>query len=1184
MKQPPTGGLWSLAVDRPVATLMITIGVAIFGYLSFGQLPLTLMPELTYPTLTVRTLYEGAAPEEMEEEITRPLEEVLRTVEGVRAISSTSRAGLSDVELSFHWDTSMDFASQRVRERLDVLPLPEDAQRPLLLRYDPDLDPILRLSLHGEANQTRLRLLAQDFARELEKIEGVAVVKVRGGQEEIIRVDLDEERLAQLGLSVQEIRQRLASENVNLAGGQLEEGGVRYLVRTLNEFADLEELREMTVAQRGDQMIRLGAVGTVYSDTHEREVITHHRGHLSVELEIYKEADANIVEVARLVRDRALGSQAQREYQPPPKLKELPEEQRQLQRALEAQMRDYLAYELPQGVELDLLSDQSTFIQGSIDEVINTALLGGLCAILILFLFLRSPSSTLIIGLAIPLSAICTFAPMRLLGVDLNIMSLGGLALGIGMLVDNSVVVLESIFRCRQEGDGPRDAAIRGTREVGGAVIASTLTTTAVFFPIVFVEGVAGQLFGDLSLTVVFSLLASLVVALFVVPTLASRRLAQEEDQPSQRAPTRAPLKERLGRAARGWLRYASLQETGADLRSLLKGARARGWAGRLLRLPLWALFLTYLLLRTLLLFCLELLFLKLLAPSLGAVALLLRALVVGAGWLLGQALRPPAWLVGRGFDLMAQSYPRLLRAALTQRAMVLLIAAGLFGLGVWLFTQLGMELVPVLHQGRFEAELRLPVGTSLEQTEQKVAQVEARVQELPLVAEHSSVIGAEKSSTTDGDKGEHSATLHIELTQARDLERHEEDGMRQVRDILQQIPGLSFELERPTLLTLQTPLQVELRGYSLRQLRQAAELVEQELRLAPELTDLRSTQQRGFPEVQIRFDRARLASYGLDARQVAEVVRQKVQGVSPGDLRRQEKRVDIVLRAQRQDVQQVSDLQSLVVGYVTPSTSQNQLAQVVAAGGALPSDSVPIKLSAVAEVINAEGPAEIRRLDGQRAALLQANVQNLDLQTAAARVQSRVDALPLPSGVTAQVGGQNEELARARRSLLFALALAIFLVYLVMASQFESLVAPLVIIFTVPLAAVGVTGVLWLTHTPLSVVVFIGMIMLTGIVVNNAIVLVDYALQLQARGLPAQQALIEACGVRLRPVLITTLTTVLGLLPMALGLGEGAEVRQPMALTVIAGLVTSTALTLLVIPVVFDLTRRPAQGDTTTT
>ncbi|HES59946.1 MAG TPA: efflux RND transporter permease subunit, partial [Caldithrix sp.] len=541
----PRSTFFKFTTERPVAILMVVIGVSVFGFLSYKQLPLNLMPDMTYPSLTVRTEYEGTAPEEIETTISRPVEQELGVVNNLVSISSISKAEQSDVILEFTWNTDMDKATSDVREKLDQVFLPEDADRPLILRYDPSLDPIMRLGLYGDASLTYLRYLAdEEIKRNLETVEGVAAVKVKGGLEEEIRVELNEQKLTLINMDIQLVRDRLAQENINLAGGNLKEGQTEYLVRTLNEFKSVKEIQEVVIGRFNNVDIKVKDVGRVYRTGKEREIITRIEGRESVEIEIFKEADANIVAVAERVNHRLYGTpeqiafveQLKKEEDQPKEAKDKKADKKEAAPSQRGpggsrpgmelqQMTNFLTYSLPQGIQIETLSDQSIFIQNSVDEVISTAKWGGILAIIVLFIFLRKLAPTLIIGLAIPISIVVTFAPMKIFDVSLNIMSLGGLALGIGMLVDNSIVVLESIARCRDEGDDMITATIRGVGEVGGAVMASTLTTIAVFFPIVFVEGVAGQIFGDLALAVVFSLLASLAVALFLIPMLSSRRI-----------------------------------------------------------------------------------------------------------------------------------------------------------------------------------------------------------------------------------------------------------------------------------------------------------------------------------------------------------------------------------------------------------------------------------------------------------------------------------------------------------------------------------------------------------------------------------------------------------------------------------------------------------------------------------
>jgi len=557
VKEPTGFGLFDVTVQRPVAILMVTVAAVVFGMFSYRLLSVELMPDISYPSLTVRTEYSGAAPEEVEENVVRPLEEALGVVGGLVRLSSVSRAGLGDVTLEFTWDTRMSQAWQEVTERLDGVFLPNEADKPLILRYDPSLDPVIRLVLassvqdqKGPAGLKRLRTFAeQELKRNLEQVEGVAAIRVLGGLEEQISVDLQEDALRRTGLSIQEVVRRLSAENVNLAGGDIREGDTRYLVRTVNEFRNLKEIEELVIARVQGRDVRLRDLGTVRSGWADRVVITRLHQAESVELELQKEADSNIVSMAAAVKESVAG----------------------------------LQNNLPEGWSLEVVSDRSTFIRASVDEVIQTAVLGGLLAILVLYLFLRDFRITAVISVAIPVSVAAVFAPMNLSGLTLNIMSLGGLALGIGMLVDSGIVVVESISRCREEGDSNERAVARGTSEVGTAVIASTLTTVAVFFPMVFVEGVAGQVFSDLALTVVFALLASLLVSIFLVPALVAR----VADRESKGSTPKLSIPSRMAQA----LRFRSLEMIQPDSSTAL--ARLFSWLLPLapfLLLALWML------------------------------------------------------------------------------------------------------------------------------------------------------------------------------------------------------------------------------------------------------------------------------------------------------------------------------------------------------------------------------------------------------------------------------------------------------------------------------------------------------------------------------------------------------------------------------------------------------------------
>ncbi|MEM9556254.1 MAG: efflux RND transporter permease subunit [Acidobacteriota bacterium] len=1149
-----SSGPSSFVTSRPVAVLMVFLAAVVFGFFSYDRLPVTLMPELSYPTLTVRTEYPGAAPEEVENDISRPIEDALGVVGGLTRISSVSRAGVSDVVLELAWDTDMSEALQDTLEKLDLVFLPDEAERPLILRFDPSLDPVMELSLtgigeefEGDEGLRRLRRIAElQVKRALEPIRGVAAVRLRGGLEEEIHVQLDEEALRRSGLSIAQVVERLGQENVNVAGGTVKEGRIEYMVRTLNEYQSLEQIRDTVLLRIDNREVRVDDVATVRWGHKEREITTRAGGGESVMIDLYKEADANMVAMADRVRARlgVLDLDKLAERQARAERGESRKEQRfgagRLGRRPGerggADLRPSgLAEELfaAESIGIAIVADRSRFIESSIDEVRQTAILGGLLAIAVLYLFLRNLASTAIVAVSIPISLLVTFAPLNLLGVSLNIMSLGGMALGIGMLVDSSIVVLESIFRCREEGDGVVAAAVRGTSEVRGAVIASTLTSIAVFFPMVFVEGVAGQAFGDLGLAVVISLLVSVVVAVAFIPMLASRRI--DLSGGGRGASLRAPLRSLrllatdLGRLG-AWRRHGG-------------GLRAAGWLfGGL-----------YLLLRVALHLPLELLgrlLLGLLALGFGAVALTVRLLRPP----LRLALRPVLGLVARLLDGLQTLYPRLLRVALARSGAVALLTVALCAGIVWLALDLESELLPEVHQGEVTFEIALPVGTPLEETDAILESVERAI-----LAEEGSIerllvtLGFDATSSRRSDEGEHTARFKLILDSSDP--RAEQAVVDRVRRRLEQVPDLEARVTRPVLFSFRTPIEVEVHGDDLGPLRQWAERARGELESMPELADVESTLRAGAPEMQIVYDRDRLATYDLDLGRVAEQVRDAVKGNEATRYNLVDRRVPIVVRFAEDDRDTVGDVRRMVVN---------------------PGAERPIPLDAVADVRLGEGPSEVRRIDGQRVALVRANLaEGAALGTAVARIDARLTSLDWPAGMTFFLTGQNQEWERSRGSLLLALGLSIFLVYVIMAAQFESLLQPLVIMFTIPLAFLGTFLALHALDISLSIVVFLGMIMLAGIVVNNAIVLVDYANQLRQRGLGRDDAITTAGTVRLRPILMTTATTALGLLPMAVGLGDGAEIRRPMAIAVISGLIVSTLLTLLVIPTIYSLLER---------
>ncbi len=1117
----PLHPLLELVTGRPVAVTMFVLAAAVFGWVSFSKLRVDLLPEIGYPTITVRTTWPGAAPEDVEDRLSERIQEALSTLTRLVRTSSVSRAETSDVILEFEWGTPMTFAVQDVRDRLDGVFLPNGATKPLILRYDPNLDPILRIAVSlpddarariagGESDPAKaaerelvhLRWLCEKrIQRELETLPGVAAVQVRGGLVQEIRVAVDPFRMAAQGLDPRQLGTRLAQENLNASGGMIREGATDYLVRTLNEFQGVEEIANLSIVRRGNAVIRVRDVADVTRTHAEREVITRVDGREAVELAIFREAGSNVVQVADRVVACIFGTDAeQAAAERMARAGGAPHGGRSWEESAEA---GHLAWTLRKDARFERLSDQSTFIRDSIEDVQGAALLGILLTVLVIRLTLRAMLPTLLISVSIPVSVVVTFVPMYLSGVSLNIMSLGGLALGIGMVVDASIVVLEAIQRRRDLGDGVRDAAVNGAGEVAGAIAGSTLTSVAVFAPIVFVHGVAGRIFGDQALTVVSSLSVSLFVAALFIPMLASRGFT----------PGARPRLSADGLAARPG--------------RLARAGRLGAWTfGGALRVAAW----------------------------------LLRGLYA----LFNLVLTPLERLHERAWGALERAYPRVLTAALARPWLVLLAALVLFGAALQRGRGLGFDLLPEVHQGEFTFHVGLPVGARLEATDEALREIEQEVRRIPGVERTALVVGVEKDALTREIEGKHTGRLTVRL--ARGLANVDDETRLadEVRLCIERHPAVNSVSppSRPTPFAIDAPVEVDVLGHDLEALRVVAEEVARRLESVEGLQDVRTSVRPGHPEARLFFDRDTMLEYGLDLAQVSELVRGQVLGDVSTRFREGEDRIDVRVLGDevvRSDLARVLDL---VVN---------------------PTAAVPVRLSDVAEVRTIQGPAEIRRMGNARAVVVSGAVQGLDLGGVTARIERALAGMHTPDDVVVQLGGRKREMDEARTSLLFALALALFLVYAVMAGQFESLLQPLIVLLAVPLATIGVIFALGALSMPVSVVVFIGLILLSGIVVNNAIVLIDRVNQGRAAGLDARAALLEACSTRLRPIYMTTATTLLGMLPLTGWLafvpgfagGAGAELRAPMAVTVIAGLLFSTLLTLIVVPCAYDVLQR---------
>ncbi|MGE0158408.1 MAG: efflux RND transporter permease subunit [Gemmatimonadales bacterium] len=1067
----------SISVRRPVAVWMFFLAVVLLGAVSFVRLPINLLPDVSYPRLIIHASYPEVAPAEVERQVTERIEAAAAGVAGVERVTSVSREGVSLVTLQFAWRTDMDFAMLAVREALDDAreALPESVGRPTILRVDPEADPVMTLSVAGGGDLWRTKELAETvFRRRLEQLDGVARAAVTGGLDREIQVEVDPRLLQSYGLTIADITRALDAANVSAPGGTILEGRYRYPLRTLGEFQSIDEVRRVVVTrqpaaaggtsatQPASRLVRLDDVADVVDGFAEREAIARYGGAEAVGILVFKEAGANTVAVAEQVEE-VLGQ---------------------------------LGDEYPE-FEVDVASSQAEFIAQSIANVVQDLIVGGLLASLALFLFLRDPRYPAAIALAIPISVVTTFALMDVLGVTLNIMSIGGLALGVGMLVDNSIVVLENISRHHDElGLEAEAAGTRGAEEVQGAITASTLTTIAVFGPIIYVEGVAGELFGDVSFAVTSSLLASLVVALALLPSLIAKMTSRGGSAARAGGPP-----EPSGRLAR-W-RAGAERLAGAPFR--LAGALIGFWASGLLRAA-------------------------------------------------ARTFTPLADAFDRQFDRFARWYHARLEWALDRPGRVLAASFGLLALAVAAGTTLPRDFLPDVDQGSFRMRLRLPEGTSLPATAEAAGTLEAAALADPDVAAVFSTIGRDVLAYAEGDEasGLHTATLDVRLRPGADVE----DAAGRMRDLGARFgpEAVAVETGRATSLGAllggtDADVAVRVRSQDLEAAHVTAEEIVRHLSSVTSLGNVRVASERGRPQLVVEIDRTACASFGVDPLAVARTVESAMRGQVATQYVDFDRKIDVTVRYPEQLRYSRATLESLRV------------------------DGVPLReLVRVTEVL---GSSEIRRDDQARVVSVQADVVEGGLDGAIADIESTLASLDLPVGVRWEVGGENEEMRRSFRDLAFAFGLAVVLIYMILAAQFESFVHPLTVLVSVPLGIIGAVAALLLTGHGLNTMSLIGLVILIGIADNDAIVKIDFVNQARARGLSLRDALLEAGRVRLRPIVITSVTTVLGLLPMAFGLGAGAALRAPLAITVIGGLTVATTLTLVVVPVVYQTFER---------
>ncbi len=1014
------------SVDKPVTITMMVLIIVVFGFISFNRLGLDLLPDIEYPVVSIITSYSGVASEDIEDVLTKPIEDAVATVKDVKTIKSISQEGTSIVMVEFNSGTKIDFAAQDVRDKIGLIEdyLPQDANKPLVIKMDVGSMPVVGYGVTCDSlNILELKKILEDNVKDkIERLDGVATMEIRGGQEREILIKLNKQLLESYNLTQSQIVQILRGENINLSGGFIEQGLLELPVRTVGEFKNLDEIKNTVLAVRNDTPIYLYDVADVV-DTH-KEVRSYSRtnGKDSLLLMVNKQSGANTTQVVESVKKEL------------PKLKKF----------------------LPEDIKFSLVMDQSRQIETSTKSVTQSGLIGGLLAIIIVYIFLRNWRPTLAIAMAIPLSLIATFIPLYAVGYTLNLMTLGGLSLGIGMLVDNAVVVIENIYRHLEKIGKRKKAAIIGSNEIALAITASTLTTIAVFLPMSLGSGVAGQLSRGLSLTIIFSLTSSLFIALTLVPMIASKifkKLEEKEDY----------------KKASGKNHFIKLQNI----------------------------------------------------------------------------------------------YKKLLIWSLKNRFKTILIVVSLLFITVATIPFIGTEFMPETDQSIIILQIAMPVGTSLKQTNNATRLVEEVIEEKAgeNIVSATSIVGQSDDMAEGASMGMSGGINEaMVLIRLKDKEKRELSNAQIVEIIRQNKPPIkgleisSMDMASMMMGGANTPIEIKIFGKDLKSLKEISDNIANEIKDIEGVRDIDTTLSQGKPELSITIDREKASYLGLSVGQIGALVKNAMQGVTATQFRQGGEETDIRVRydeTYRDSVEKIEDLTITL-----PSGSQ-------------------IPLKQVAKISYDEGPVKINRENQLRVVAVTANVLDRDVGSVVKDIKDKLSNFDMPSGYFIEYGGSYKQMQDTFRTLAWALVLGVLLVYMVMASQFESLIHPFIVMFEMPLAFIGVGLALFITRQTLSLPSFMGVIILAGIVVNNAIVLIDYVNQLRKKGMSKFDALVEGGTTRLRPILITSITTILGMLPMALSKQEGSEMMRPMAIAVIGGLLVATLLTLIIIPVIYSLVEK---------
>lgn len=1011
------------AVERPIFTSMVVLIILILGGIAFFRLPIDLMPDITFPTLSVSTSYGNASPEEMEELVTRPIEQAMAAVPGVQSIESESSVGNSSVRLSFVWGTDLEDASDDIRDRLDrvISALPDEASRPVLRKFDISATPILMLGITSELPPLQLRqLIDNQIQYRLERVPGVAAIYVRGGLEREIHVNLDPEKIKALRIPLDQIISAVRASNINLPAGSVTSGNKEIVIRTPGEFTSLDELKNTVVLERAGTKITLAQIAAVEDSWTKITRHTRINGQPGIQISINKQSGTNTVGVAKaaLIEIGKINA------------------------------------DMPQ-IELIPVMDSSIYIRRSINNVGMAAFFGGILAIFVLLIFLRNIKSTAIISTAIPISIIATFGLLYFSGFTLNIMTLGGLALGVGMLLDNSIVVLENIYRLREKGMSQREAAINGSQEVTAPIIAATITTLVVFLPLVFMRGMSGVMFKQLSYVIAFSILCSLLTALTIVPMLSSRLLTVNN----------------------------SNIPSGKRLRDLLFNG------------------------------------------------------------------------VGRFLTNLENRYKKLLHLALNHRIITAVSAVSLLGLSLLLIPFVGTELMPETDEGEIRINVEMETATKLEITDAKMKEIEAIINKaVPEIKNLITFTGGTGWGSTTSNTG----FIRISLVHLNQRTRSSEEITQELRKLLANIPGTKARVSSSSTMLMSRimrssagRLELIVRGHDLERAYTLAEQIRRLIDSVDGVTDSNISRTAGTPEELVLVDRQKASELGLTIQQIARTLQIVLSGSSAGVYREDGKEFTILMQVEDKDKESLEDVLNLTVTN---------------------SAGLPVILRNVVTVKSGLGPVEIDRQNQERVTSIYANISGRDLGSIISDIRIKLRGLAIPEDFTVVFGGDYEEQQQSFRELMMSFVLALVLVYMVMASQYESLKDPFVVMFSVPFAIIGVVLILFLTKTTFNIQSYIGIIMLGGIVVNNAILLVDTTNQLHRKeGLAVRDAIEEAGRRRLRPILMTASTTILGLTPMAIGLGEGGEAQAPLARAVVGGMLSSALITLVFVPVVYS-------------